>query len=99
MDRTQEALLGNAGTTALNVLTPLGAFATAYTTPRLETTDIPGVSVIRSAWEADLAANARAGTRLANFATKASGSIAKVSGLATAVATGIKGGFYVACLH
>ena len=99
VDRSQQALLGDKGTLALNVLTPLGAFATAYTTPFQQTTDIPGVSVIRSAWEADLAANARAGTGLANFATKASGSIARVSGIVTAVATGIKGGFYAACTY
>jgi len=99
VDRAQEALLGKTGTTALNVLTPLGAGATLYTTPFTQSTDLPGVGVTRSFWEADLAANARSGTGLANFATKASGPLSKALGIVTAVATGVKGGFYVACAH
>lgn len=99
VDRAQDALLGQTGTAVLNSLTVVGPVATAYTTPITETTDIPGVSVIRSAWEAHLAANARAGTRLANFATKASGPLSKGLVIVTAVAVGVKGGFYVARAH
>ena len=106
VDRTQQALLGNVGTTVLNVLFYGGGAAlTRYTTPLPTSIPIwqeagsPAITVIRSFWEADLAANSRAGTLLANFATRASSPIAKASGLATAIATGIKAGFFVACAH
>ncbi len=59
----------------------------------------PGVSVSMSDWEADAFFNARAGAGNYAFASKATGFASKAFGLATAVATGIKGGFYVACAH
>jgi RHS repeat-associated protein len=99
VDRSQDALLGSTGTTALNAFVPFGAFATKYTTPTMRPTDMPGVSVSMSDWEADAFFNARAGAGSYAFASKVTGFASKAFGLATAVATGIKGGFYVACAH
>jgi len=96
VDRAQASLLGSSGTEVLNSALFVGPVASAYTSPVAYPTGMPGVSAVMSGFENDMLTNGNwglfwMGTRLPM------GAISKVSALVTAVAAGVKGGFYTSC--
>lgn len=100
MSRAQTSLLGNHGAAALDAVSGVSALGWVYTTP-LSTVPgpVPGVSMGKmSSWELDAFAN-NAVDRGFAFANKAAPAASKATGIITAIALGVKGGFVVACMH
>ena len=101
VDRAQQSLLGTGGTYALNGAVFASAGTWAYTTPLSGPIagPVPGTTMgPMSGWESDTFYNAGVdGVESFFTASKWAPVVSKGAGLTTAVAVGVKGGFYTAC--
>jgi RHS repeat-associated protein len=103
VDRAQQSLLGNGGTYVLDAASGVSTFGWIYTTPLSGPISgpVPGTTMgSMSGWELDAFQNAAVdGAKGFGTASKFAPIVSKGAGLTTAVALGVKGGFYVSCAH